>query len=183
MLSPEVCKVFTHRNAKTQNRKTAISRQPEKWPVGFLAQMKATDIRNKTSSHSSQNLRGRTLSFLAIYVLVTCGPVAPHCARMTNFIKHQIFYSSKCTTSPIFKLISITVWILWHFQKVPFSAHFRPIFLFPFSWGGGAPQTPSHISSFGPLGVRNNQHQKKNYAPEPTLKLTQSAPLKVSRHL
>ena len=55
-----------------------------------MAQMKATDIRDKTSSHSSQNLRGRTLSFLAIYVLVTCGPVAPHCARMSNFMKHQI---------------------------------------------------------------------------------------------
>ena len=126
-----MCKVFTHRNAKTKNRKTAISRQDENRPIGRMAQMKATDIKDKTSSHSSQNLRGRTLSFLAIYVLVTCGPVAPHCARM------------------------------WHFQKVPFSAHFRPIFLFPFSWGGGAPQTPSHISSFDPLGVRNNQHPKK----------------------
>ena len=58
-----------------------------------MAQMKATDIRDKTSSHSSQNLRGRTLSFLAIYVLVTRGPVAPHCARMTNFIKHNFFSS------------------------------------------------------------------------------------------
>ena len=159
MLSPELCKAFTHRNAKTQNRKTAISRQNEKCPASFLAQMKATDIMNITSPYSGQNQSGVTMSFLAVYVLVTCGPVAPHCARMTNFIKHQIFYSSKCTTSPIFKLISITVWILWHFQKVPFSAHFRPIFLFPFSWGGGAPQTPSHISSFGPLGVRNNRHQ------------------------
>ena len=133
--------------------------------IGFLHknydsfQMKATDIRDKTSSHSSQNLRGRTLSFLAIYVLVTCGPVAPHCARMTNFIKHQILFSSQCTTSPIFKLISITVWILWHFEKVPFCAPLGVISLFPFSWGGGAPQTPSHISSFDPLGVRNNQHQ------------------------
>ena len=54
-----------------------------------MAQMKATDIKDKTSSHSSQNLRGRTLIFLAIYVLETCGPVAPHCARMTNFMKHQ----------------------------------------------------------------------------------------------
>merc|ERR1712102_62448 len=92
-------------------------------------------------------------------------------------MKHQIFISSQCTTSPIFKLMSITVWILWHFQKVPFSAHFRPIFPFPFSWGGGAPQTPSHISSFDPLGVRNNQHQKKFFAPEPIFKLSQSAPL------
>ena len=32
------------------------------------------------------------MSFLAIYVLVTRGPVAPHCARMTNFIKHQFFF-------------------------------------------------------------------------------------------
>ena len=142
MLSPEVCKVFTHRNAKTKNRKTAISRQPEKLPVGFLAQMKATDIRNKTSSHSSQNLRGRTLSFLAIYVLVTCGPVAPHCARMTNFIKHQIFYSSKCTTSPIFKLISITVWILWHLEKVPFCAPLGVIFPFSFLLGRGSTPDP-----------------------------------------
>ena len=159
MLSPELCKVFTHRNAKTQNRKTAISRQPERSPASFLAQMKATDISNITSPYSGQNQSGVTMSFLAIYVLVTCGPVAPHCARMTNFMKHQIFISSQCTTSPIFKLISITVWILWHFQKVPFLAHFRPIFPFPFSWGGGAPQTPSHISNFDPLGVRNNQHQ------------------------
>ena len=92
-----MCKVFTHRNAKTKNRKTAISRQPENRHTGRMAQMKATDIKNKTSSHSSQNLRGRTLSFLVIYVLVTCGPVAPHCARMTNFMKHQIFISSQCT--------------------------------------------------------------------------------------
>ena len=54
-----------------------------------MAQMKATDIKDKILSHSSQNLRGRTLIFLAIYVLETCGPVAPHCARMTNFMKHQ----------------------------------------------------------------------------------------------
>ena len=54
-----------------------------------MAQMKATDIKDKILSHSSQNLRGRTLIFLAIYVLETCGPVAPHCARMTNSIKHK----------------------------------------------------------------------------------------------
>ena len=71
-----------------------------------MAQMKATDIKDKILSHSSQNLRGRTLIFLAIYVLETCGPVAPHCARMTNFMKHQKKFSSQCTTSPIFKLIS-----------------------------------------------------------------------------
>ena len=142
MLSPEVCKVFTHRNAKTKNRKTAISRQPEKLPVGFLAQMKATDIRNKTSSHSSQNLRGPSLIFLAIYVLETCGPVAPHCARMTNFIKHQIFYSSKCTTSPIFKLISITVWTLQHLEKVPFCAPLGVIFPFSFLLGRGSTPDP-----------------------------------------
>ena len=142
MLSPEVCKVFTHRNAKTKNRKTAISRQDENCPTGRMAQMKATDIKDKTSSHSSQNLRGRTLSFLAIYVLVTCGPVAPHCARMTNFIKHQIFYSSQCTTSPIFKLISITVWILWHFQKVPFCAPLGVIFPFSFLLGRGSTPDP-----------------------------------------
>ena len=54
-----------------------------------MAQMKATDIKDKTSSHSSQNLRGPSLIFLAIYVLETCGPVAPHCAHMTNFMKRQ----------------------------------------------------------------------------------------------
>ena len=138
-----MCKVFTHRNAKTKNRKTAISRQDENRPIGRMAQMKATDIKDKTSSHSSQNLRGPSLIFLAIYVLETCGPVAPHCARMTNFMKHQKKFSSQCTTSPIFKLISITVWILWHFEKVPFFAPLGVIFLFPFSWGGGAPQTRS----------------------------------------
>ena len=84
-----MCKVFTHRNAKTKNRKTAISRQDENRPIGRMAQMKATDIKDKTSSHSSQNLRGPSLIFLAIYVLETCGPLAPHCARMTNFMKHQ----------------------------------------------------------------------------------------------
>ena len=34
------------------------------------------------------------------------------------------------------------------------------------------------IIRFGTLGVRNNQHQKKKFAPEPILKLSQSAPLK-----
>ena len=51
--------------------------------------MKATDISNITSLYSSQNQSRLIMSFLAIYVLVTCGPVAPHCARMTNFMKHQ----------------------------------------------------------------------------------------------
>ena len=142
--------------------------------------MKATDIKDKTSSHSSQNRRGRTLIFLAIYVLETCGPVAPHCARMTNFMKHQKFFSSQCTTSPIFKLISTTVWILWQFEKVPFFAPLGVIFPFSFLLGGGAPQTPSHIGSFDPLGVRNNQHPKNFFAPEPIFKLSQSAPLKVA---
>ena len=139
---PEVCKVFTHRNAKTQNRKTAISRQDENRPVGRMAQMKATDIKDKTSSHSSQNLRGPSLIFWAIYVLETCGPVAPHCACMTNFRKHQKKISSQCTTSPIFKLISITVWILWHFQKVPFCAPLGVIFPFSFLLGRGSTPDP-----------------------------------------
>ena len=142
MLIPEVCKVFTHRNAKMQNRKTAISCQPERSPAGFLAQMKATDISNITSPYSGQNQSRLILSFLAIYVLVTCGPVAPHCARMTNFMKHQIFISSQCTTSPIFKLISITVWILWHFQKVPFCAPLGVIFPFSFLLGRGSTPDP-----------------------------------------
>ena len=137
-----MCKVFTHRNAKTKNRKTAISRQDENRPVGRMAQMKATDIKDKTSSHSSQNLRGPSLIFLAIYVLETCGPVAPHCARMTNFMKHQKKISSQCTTSPIFKLISITVWISWHFQKVPFCAPFRTIIPFSFLLGRGSTPDP-----------------------------------------
>ena len=137
-----MCKVFTHRNAKTKNRKTAISRQDENRPVGRMAQMKATDIKDKTSSHSSQNLRGPSLIFLAIYVLETCGPVAPHCARMTNFMKHQNFISSQCTTSPIFKLISITVWILWHFEKVPFFAPLGVIFPFSFLLGRGSTPDP-----------------------------------------
>ena len=54
--------------------------------------MKATDIKDKTSSHSSQNLRGRTLIFLAIYVLETCGPVAPHCACMTDSMYLHTLY-------------------------------------------------------------------------------------------
>ena len=137
-----MCKVFTHRNAKTKNRKTAISRQDENRPVGRMAQMKATDIKDKTSSHSNQNLRGPSLIFLAIYVLETCGPVAPHCARMTNFVKRQIFISSQCTTSPIFKLISITVWILWQFQKVPFCAPLGVIFPFSFLLGRGSTPDP-----------------------------------------
>ena len=137
-----MCKVFTHRNAKTQNRKTAISRQDENRPTGKLAQMKATDIKDKTSSHSSQNLRGPSLIFLAIYVLETCGPVAPHCARMTNFMKHQKKISSQCTTSPIFKLISITVWILWHLEKVPFCAPLGEIFPFSFLLGRGSTPDP-----------------------------------------
>ena len=131
-----------HRNAKTKNRKTAISRQPENCPIGRIAQMKATDIKNKTSSHSSQNLRGPSLIFLAIYVLETCGPVAPHCARMTNFMKHQKKISSQCTTSPIFKLISITVWILWHLEKVPFCAPLGVIFPFSFLLGRGSTPDP-----------------------------------------
>ena len=137
-----MCKVFTHRNAKTKNPKTAISRQDENRPVGRMAQMKATDIKDKILSHSSQNLRGRTLIFLAIYVLETCGPVAPHCARMTNFMKHQKKFSSQCTTSPIFKLISITVWILWHFEKVPFFAPLGVIFPFSFLLGRGSTPDP-----------------------------------------
>ena len=111
-----------------------------------MAQMKATDIKNKTSSHSSQNRRGRTLIFLAIYVLETCGPVAPHCARMTNFMKHQKIFSSQCTTSPIFKLISTTVWILWQFEKVPFFAPLGVIFPFSFLLGRGS--TPDHSNTF-----------------------------------
>ena len=133
-----MCKVFTHRNAKTKNRKTAISRQDENRPVGRMAQMKATDIKDKILSHSSQNLRGRTLIFLAIYVLETCGPVAPHYAGMTN----QKNFSSQCTTSPIFKLISITVWILWHFEKVPFFAPLGVIFPFSFLLGRGSTPDP-----------------------------------------
>ena len=137
-----MCKVFTHRNAKTKNRKTAISRQDENRPVGRMAQMKATDIKDKILSHSSQNLRGPSLIFLAIYVLETCGPVAPHCARMTNFMKHQKKISSQCTTSPIFKLISITVWILWHLEKVPFCAPLGVIFPFSFLLGRGSTPDP-----------------------------------------
>ena len=137
-----MCKVFTHRNAKTQNRKTSISRQDENRPIGRMAQMKATDIKDKTSSHSSQNLRGPSLIFLAISVLETCGPVAPHCARMTNFMKHQKKISSQCTTSPIFKLISITVWILWHLEKVPFCAPLGVIFPFSFLLGRGSTPDP-----------------------------------------
>ena len=64
-------------------------------------------------------------------------------------------------------------------KKCHFSLPWEWFSLFPFSWGGGAPQTPSHISSFDPLGVRNNQHQKNFFAPEPILKLSQSAPLKL----
>ena len=142
MLILEVCKVFTHRNAKTQNRKMAISRQNEKCPASYSAQMKATDIMNITSPYSGQNQSGVTMSFLAVYVLVTCGPVAPHCARMTNFMKHQIFISSQCTTSPIFKLISITVWILLHFEKVPFCAPLGVIFPFSFLLGRGSTPDP-----------------------------------------
>ena len=137
-----MCKVFTHRNAKTKNRKTAISRQDENRPARRMAQMKSTDIKDKTSSHSSQNLRGRTLIFLAIYVLETCGPVAPHCARMTNFMKHQKIFSSQCTTCPIFKLISTTVWILWQFEKVPFFAPLGVIFPFSFLLGRGSTPDP-----------------------------------------
>ena len=137
-----MCKAFTHRSTKTKNRKTAISRQPENRHTGRMAHVKATDIKNKTSSHSSQNLRGRTLIFLAIYVLETCGPVAPHCARMTNFMKHQKFFSSQCTTSPIFKLISTTVWILWQFEKVPFFAPLGVIFPFSFLLGRGSTPDP-----------------------------------------
>ena len=140
-----MCKVFTHRNAKTKNRKTAISRQDESRPARRMAQMKATDIKDKTSSHSSQNLRGPSLIFLAIYVLETCGPVAPHCARMTNFMKHQKKISSQCTTSPIFKLISITVWILWHFQKVPFLRSLGSDFPFFLSPGEGEHPRPQVI--------------------------------------
>ena len=44
--------------------------------------MKATDIRKKTFPYSGQNPSRLDMSFLAIYVLVTRGPVAPHCARM-----------------------------------------------------------------------------------------------------
>ena len=137
-----MCKVLTHRNAKTKNRKTAISCQDENRQTGRMAQMKATDIKNKTSSHSSQNLRGRSLIFLAIYVLETCGPVAPHCARMTNFMEHQKKFSSQCTTSPIFKLISTTVWILWQFEKVPFFAPLGVIFPFSFLLGRGSTPDP-----------------------------------------
>ena len=137
-----MCKVFTHRNAKTKNRKTAISRQDENRPDGRMAQMKATDKKDKTSSQRSQNLRGRSLIFLAIYVLETCGPVAPHCARMTNFMKHQKTFSSQCTTSPIFKLISTTVWILWQFEKVPFFAPLGVIFPFSFLLGRGSTPDP-----------------------------------------
>ena len=137
-----MCKVFTHRNAKTKNQKTAISRQDESRPARRMAQMKATDIKDKILSHSSQNLRGRTLIFLAIYVLETCGPVAPHCARMTNFMKHQKKISSQCTTSPIFKLISTTVWILWQFEKVPFFAPLGVIFPFSFLLGRGSTPDP-----------------------------------------
>ena len=43
-----------------------------------LAQMKATDIRNKTSPYSGQNPRRLDLSFLVIYGLVTRGHVAHH---------------------------------------------------------------------------------------------------------
>ena len=120
----------------------AISRQNEKCPASFLAQMKATDIMNITSPYSGQNQSGVTMSFLAVYVLVTCGPVAPHCARMTNFMKHQKKISSQCTTSPIFKLISITVWILWHFEKVPFFAPLGVIFPFSFLLGRGSTPDP-----------------------------------------
>ena len=63
-------------------------------------------------------------------------------------------------------------------KKCHFSLPWEWFSLFPFSWGGGAPQTPSHISSFDPLGVRNNQHPKNFFAPEPIFKLSQSAPLK-----
>ena len=66
-------------------------------------------------------------------------------------------------------------------KKCHFSLPWEWFSLFPFSWGGGAPQTPSHIGSLDPLGVRNNQHQKKFFAPEPILKLSQSAPLKLRR--
>ena len=61
-------------------------------------------------------------------------------------------------------------------KKCHFSLPWEWFSLFPFSWGGGAPQTPSHIGSFDPLGVRNNQHPKKFFAPEPIFKLSQSAP-------
>ena len=57
-----------------------------------MAQMKATDIRNKTSPYNGQNPSRLHMIFLAIYVLVTRGPVVPHCASMTNFIKHQFFF-------------------------------------------------------------------------------------------
>ena len=40
-------------------------------------------------------------------------------------------------------------------------------------------QGSRHISSFDALGVRNNQHPKFFFAPEPIFKLSQSAPLKV----
>ena len=63
-------------------------------------------------------------------------------------------------------------------KKCHFSLSWEWFSLFPFSWGGGAPQTPSHIGSFDPLGVRNNQHPKNFFAPEPIFKLSQSAPLK-----
>ena len=141
--------------------------------------MKATDIKDKTSSHSSQNLRGPSLIFLAIYVLETCGPVAPHCARMTNFMKHQKKISSQCTTSPIFKLISITVWILWHLEKVPFCAPLGVIFPFSFLLGRGSTPDPKSYKQFWSPRGQEQSAPKKNYAPEPTLKLTQSAPLNV----
>ena len=44
-------------------------------------------------------------------------------------------------------------------KKCHFSLSWEWFSLFPFFWGGGAPHTPSHISKFGPLGFRNNQHQ------------------------
>ena len=62
-------------------------------------------------------------------------------------------------------------------KKCHFSLPWEWFSLFPFSWGGGAPQTPSHIGSLAPLGVRNNQHPKNFFAPEPIFKLSQSAPL------
>ena len=130
--------------------------------------MKATDIKDKTSSHSSQNLRGRTLIFLAIYVLETCGPVAPHCARMTNFMKHQKKFSSQCTTSPIFKLISTTVWILWQFEKVPFFAPLGVIFPFSFLLGRGSTPDPKSYRQFGsPRGQEQSAPiiWKKKYFP------------------
>ena len=42
-----------------------------------MAQMKATDVRNKISPYSGQNQSRVDVSFLAIYVLVTPGPVGP----------------------------------------------------------------------------------------------------------